>query len=971
MTVVLLNLGIYQSAQRSLVEERWRQLATATDARRDQLRFILQSQERQVRFVADQGQLIDAAGRGWTPAGRLAAEQALDRALSISHFHHMLVISAQGGLVAGAGETADLANDREVELARRAIARESFLADLQVERDGTRSIEMAVPIAAPDTRPSSVLIAGDRADRMLSPILTGGIGLDIEARAYLVRQDAGQVVYLTAVEPTGSASPPAPVAMSEPSVRAAALAASGVESSLELVDARGRQVCAITRHLPEIGWGLVGELDRDVMMAAMRGTVTRLTLIDAMILFGALMVGWIWRRRLAQHEELVTHRHAARVQAIFDTAFDAIITFDSQGRVRTVNRAAEALFGRSGAEMDGQPLHRFLRWSTGQDRTSGQALPTPGVVIVAQALRADGRKFPAEFSLGQAGEGQELLYTAIVRDIRERVEAERRIREFAEGLEASNRRLEEVNVQLEEASRLKSEFLANTSHELRTPLNGMIGFLQLVLDGMCESREEERDFTRQALQCSRHLLGLINDVLDIAKIESGKLTLEIEKAEVENLFQEVHTVTHVQAAQRGIKLHFEYPPAETPSVRCDFAKTKQVLINLIGNSVKFTHKGSITVRATPHPKVGHYIFDVIDTGIGIPKNQQKVIFEKFSQGDGSTTRRYGGTGLGLAISRSLVEVMGGVIGVDSEGEGKGTRMYFSLPIWQEQESVTDEKASDQIEGPAGGALVLVVEDDPVFRTFIAAVLHEHGYRTVEAAHAESGWLLVRRLNPAIVVLDYALTCSQGANLRTGWDLAERMTTDPDTRRIPLVFVTGFELDLREKLLSTTFARKPAHLMKPVEASHLVAKIDELVGVIESRQVRILIADDDPSVAAFIRKILPESRFHLEFTSNGEECLHALRTQPRGFDLLVLDLMMPGVSGYDVLREMTLTGTAASLPVLVLTNYPEARNAEERRLLEHGLVLDVLAKTAIHDNPALLPHILDWHLQVEGEKREAA
>ena len=136
---------------------------------------------------------------------------------------------------------------------------------------------------------------------------------------------------------------------------------------------------------------------------------------------------------------------------------------------------------------------------------------------------------PVEFSIGSAGQGDERLYTVIVRDITERVEAEKRIRSFAEGLEISNRRLEEVNAQLEEASRLKSEFLANTSHELRTPLNGMIGFLQLVLDGMCDSRDEERDFLQQALQCSRHLLGLINDVLDIAKIEAGKLTLEIDR----------------------------------------------------------------------------------------------------------------------------------------------------------------------------------------------------------------------------------------------------------------------------------------------------------------------------------------------------------------------------------------------------------------------------------------------------------
>ena len=129
---------------------------------------------------------------------------------------------------------------------------------------------------------------------------------------------------------------------------------------------------------------------------------------------------------------------------------------------------------------------------------------------------------------------------------------------------------------------------------------------------------------------------------------------------------------------------------------------------------------------------------------------------------------------------------------------------------------------------------------------------------------------------------------------------------------------------------------------------------------------VLVVDDDPTVAAYVRKVLPEDRFHIEVANNGEECLHVLRTQPRGFDLLLLDLMMPEVSGYDVLREMTLSGTAAELPVVVLTNFPEARNPEEKRLLEHGLVLDVLPKTAVHDSPQLLSHIIDWHLQVAND-----
>jgi CheY-like chemotaxis protein len=501
----------------------------------------------------------------------------------------------------------------------------------------------------------------------------------------------------------------------------------------------------------------------------------------------------------------------------------------------------------------------------------------------------------------------------------------------------------------------------------------MIGFLQLVLDGMCKNEEEQREFLKQAMSCSKHLLGLINDVLDIAKIEAGKLALDVSAVDVEQLLHEVYTVTHVQAAQKGITLRCAMPPPGA-RVRADFNKTKQVLINLVGNSIKFTDKGSVTVRAVPRAEVGHVLFEVVDTGIGIPADRQRVIFEKFTQGDGSTTRRFGGTGLGLAISRSLVELMGGVIGVHSEGPGKGSRVFFSLPVWSDvREAEPAAEEPDRIEGPAQGALVLVVEDDPASRRFLTAVLQRSGYRTLEARSAEHGWLLTRRHLPAVVLLDYALTCAEDARLRTGWDLAERIATTQETRHIPLIFVTGFDVELKEKLRANAFARRPGHLQKPIDPQQLLATIEQQLGPAEGRCRRILLADDDPGVSAFVRKVLPESQYHLEVARGGEECLHVLRTQPHAFDLLVLDLMMPEVSGYDVLREMVLAGTGSELPVLVLTNYPEPNDEEERRLLEEGLVVDVLPKLAVHENPRLLAHTIEWHLDVllGPEQREVA
>jgi PAS domain S-box-containing protein len=703
-----------------------------------------------------------------------------------------------------------------------------------------------------------------------------------------------------------------------------------------------------------------------------------LVALDVALFFAALVVLWVRRQHESRRLRLAEVRfeiEIARARATFENALDPIVGFDSHGRIGAVNAAAAALFKLPSSEMTGLSVLRFLPCgrTTEGERFEPDSLET---LVCSETTSADGSTVPVEFSLNRAMHGGEAMYTAVIRDVTARVKAEERVRAFAEGLEAANRQLEEANAQLEEASKLKSEFLANTSHELRTPLNGMIGFLQLVLDGMCDSTEEEREFLGQALECSRHLLGLINDVLDIAKIEAGKLTLEIEPVDVRAMFGEIYTLTHVQAAQKGLKLKFETTDPVAPRVRGDFGKVKQVLVNLVGNSIKFTSHGNVTVRASEHADLGHVTFEVIDTGIGIPPERQRMIFEKFTQGDGSTTRKYGGTGLGLAISKSLVELMGGVIDVETPESGTGTRIFFTLPLWRAEEVEEDVEdveeherdeapLRDRIEGPVGGALVQIVEDDPVFTKYLVALLHRHGYRTVTASNAETAWVLVRRLKPNLVVLDYALTSAQGASLRTGWDLAERMSGNPRTRHVPLVFVTGFDVLLKDRLKGGALAQPPEHLLKPVEGTVLIQKIQDLIGA-RPGIVRVLMADDDPSVTAYVRKVLPQDRFHIEVANNGEECLHTLRMQPSGFDLLLLDLMMPDVSGYDVLRELALKRELQSLPVLILTNFPEARNEEEKRLLERGLVLDVIAKSSVHDNPQLLPHIIDWHLQVVRE-----
>jgi PAS domain S-box-containing protein len=965
--VLVLNVTMWRNAERQIERSAWKRLESAADVRRADVDHLLAVFRREALGIARSPAVVSLTHRlersSPVPERRRMLEPLASRAVDFE-FKNFVVFDAQGRVLheqhARTGRQAQI--DQAVAL--EAIASNRF--EWGIPHGGRLAVAVPVPAPAAAGAPRTVVFHADLAGA-LQPLLQEWPGLGTSSGAYLVRAEGEQVRILTTPPLPGQPTAGTTMSMRQSDAMAAAMAATGVASRLEQPGSWQDPVWSVTRPLRHAPWGYVTQVSRSEMMSGMQSVRQALASLDLILLAVFLAFAFVWRRSyrlgMARREMEITERHARRLQAILDTAFDAILTFDRVGRVRTVNRAAEEMLGQAADAVVDQPIQRFLHWGADGRPAS---LPQAGSVVTGELVRSDGTRIPVEFSMARSGEADALVFTAILRDVRERVEAEHRIRVFAEGLEQSNRRLEELNAQLEEASRLKSEFLANTSHELRTPLNGIIGFLQLVLDGMCDSHDEEQEFLRQALQCSRHLLGLINDVLDIAKIEAGKLALDIGRIEIQQVFEDVYTVTHVQAAQKGLKLEFEDHTEGRSHGRGDLGKVKQILINLIGNSLKFTSKGHVRVRAKAHSELGHLMFEVEDTGIGIAPGRQRVVFEKFVQADGSTTRRFGGTGLGLAISKSLVELMGGIIGIHSEGEGHGTRVYFSLPLWRGEEEAAIaplESGEARIEGASGDPLVLVIEDDTVFRRFVTAVLQRGGYRTVEAEHAEAGWMLVRRLRPAVVVLDYALSCQEGSAMRTGWDLAHRMTTEPGTRHIPVVFVTGFDGELRQRLQATAFSRRPAHLVKPVEPKTLLSKITELAGEPGNRVMRVLMADDDPTVSAYVRKVLPQDRFLVDVANDGEECLHILRTQPHAYDVLLLDLMMPEVSGYDVLREMTLSGLRPDLPVLVLTNFPEPRNEEERRLLQDGVVLDVVSKSAVHDNPQVLPHVLDWHLQV--------
>ena len=270
------------------------------------------------------------------------------------------------------------------------------------------------------------------------------------------------------------------------------------------------------------------------------------------------------------------------------------------------------------------------------------------------------------------------------------------LKEIAEQVDAAislaklYREVEQASIQAEEANRLKSDFLANTSHELRTPLNGIIGFLKLLLEGMADNVEEQQEFIEEAYKSSIHLLNLINDILDIAKIEAGKMDLELTEIELDELFHNVDNLIRNQAEQKGLYLQFKAPATMTPvTLYGNYQRLLQVMLNLVGNGIKFTQEGGIVIAAEINNKKvesqgielpGMVKISVADTGIGVSLEKQNKLFENFYQVDGSRTKSYGGTGLGLAISQKLVEAMGGNISFYSMGDGLGSTVTFSVPL---------------------------------------------------------------------------------------------------------------------------------------------------------------------------------------------------------------------------------------------------------------------------------------------------
>ncbi len=523
---------------------------------------------------------------------------------------------------------------------------------------------------------------------------------------------------------------------------------------------------------------------------------------------------------------------------------------------------------------------------------------------------------------------------------------EDKVAERTAQLASARLQAEEARSAAESANQSKSQFLANMSHELRTPMNAIIGYTEILME---EAEEEDLDSFVPDLKkihaAAKHLLALINDVLDLSKIEAGKMDLYLETFELDPLVEEVISTIQPLADKNSNRLVIKRSQA-LGSIHGDMTKLRQNLFNLLSNACKFTHEGEVTLEIARRQNQGRewIFFRIRDSGIGMTPEQMGRLFQAFSQADQATTRKYGGTGLGLVITRRFCQMMGGDIKVESE-PGQGSTFTFWIPAQIEaavKEHTLKDKAAQAdgktLEKSIGSAsrrtgssahpLVLVIDDDATVCDLIERALQKQGYRVAIAHSGSEGIEMARRLHPAVITLDVMMPQMDG------WTVLSTLKADPEVAEIPVVMVTIVD----EKNLGFALGATE-YLTKPFDRERLVEVIGRYCPA--QRVPTALIIDDDPSNRNLLRRVLEKEGWQVQEAANGRPALHILENfQP---DLILLDLMMPEMDGFEFAVRLRQNIQWRDIPVVVLT--AKTLTPEDRQRLK-GSVEAILGKSAL-------------------------
>ncbi|MGH2395973.1 MAG: ATP-binding response regulator [bacterium] len=583
----------------------------------------------------------------------------------------------------------------------------------------------------------------------------------------------------------------------------------------------------------------------------------------------------------------------------------------------------------------------LLRRLQKRGRFSLYLTPRGGDVKVPDYLEVTFRKFTWH---GRA------YVSAHVHDVTTIKEKDALIESYAKMIEQSNRglkrlskRLEEENLRLqeamiegrharaaaEEANRTKSAFLANMSHELRTPLNAIIGYSEMLQEEAQDLGQDSFIHDLGKIQgAGKHLLALINDILDLSKIEAGKIELYLETVDLATLVQEVVSMITPLIEKNGNSLTL-HCAEDLGSMRADLTRLRQVLFNLLSNASKFTSQGTVTLGAAREwlDGVDWMRFWITDTGIGMTPEQMGRLFQAFSQADASTTKKYGGTGLGLAISRRFCQMMGGDITVES-ASGVGSTFTIRLPVdgsSAKPAAPLETERSTSAKLSAGLPTVLVIDDDPTARELLQRFLSQQGLNMVEAASGEEGLRLARELRPAVILLDVLMPGMDG------WAVLTVLKADPELAPIPVIMVTfldekntGFALGATEFLTKPIDRKYLGQLLRKYRCAHPPCPV--------------LVVEDQADLRELMRRMLEQEGWVVAEADNGRVALE--RVAENRPELIVLDLMMPEMDGFSFLEALRRQAAWRSIPIVVVT--AKDLSPEDHHRL-NGFVQDIVHK----------------------------